>query len=140
MDDLLLIAGELAQNENYKKDSYEDNRPDGDYEVVIENVALKHSEEKGTEWFSFTTKIIEGEYAGQTIYVNLFLSEKSVRITLGKLMSLISSLGYEIDLAMFNNKESILDGLQSLIGSEITLGKKTSKKGFTDYSFKGGKA
>lgn len=138
MDDLLLIAGELAQNDNFKKDTYEDTRPDGDYEVILEDVSLKYSEAKGTEWFSLKTKILEGDYADETLFINLFMKEKTVRRTLSKIMSLLSSLGYIIDLAMFNNKETILDGLQSLVGTTFIINKTTSNKGYVDYKFKGG--
>ena len=50
-------------------------------------------------------------------------------------MKLINSCGYDIDVAMFNDVESIEEGLQELVGSTLYLDKKTSKKGFVDYSF-----
>lgn len=138
MDDLLLLAGELAENNNFEKDTYnEETKPDGDYPVVIEKVALKTSDSTGTEWYSFALKIVDGDFIEEKFYVNLYLTEKTVKATLSKIMKLIKSLGYEIDLQMFNDKNTIEAGLQSLIGERTILSKQTSKGGFINYSFKG---
>lgn len=139
MDDLLMLAGELVENNNYQKDNFqEETKPDGDYEVVIESIKLKQSESTGTEWFGFTLKVVDGEFIEEKFYVNLFLTEKTIKATLSKIMRLIASMGYEIDLAMFNDKETIAEGLQTLVGGSTILSKRTSKNGFINYSFKGG--
>ena len=35
MDDLLILASELVKDGNYKKNNYEEHKPDGDYNVII---------------------------------------------------------------------------------------------------------
>ena len=50
MDDLLVLASELVKDGNYKKNNYEEHKPDGDYNVIIESIALKESEQTGTKW------------------------------------------------------------------------------------------
>lgn len=140
MDDLLLLAAELAENNNFKNDTYnnEDTKPDGEYLVVLESIKLRMSETTGTEWFSLVLKVIEGDYIGEKFYVNLFLTEKTVKRTLTILMRLLSSMGYEIDVTMFNDKNTIVESFQSLVGEQTILVKQTSKNGFVNYSFKGG--
>lgn len=139
MDNLLMLAGELVENNNYQKDNFqEETKPDGDYEVIIESIKLKESDSTGTEWFALVLKVIDGDYIEEKFYVNLFLTEKTVKATLSKIMRLVSSMGYEVDLNMFNDKNSIIEGLQPLIGETTILTKQTSKNGFINYSFKGG--
>ena len=137
MDDLLTLASELAENNNYKTadNNYEEKKPDGVYSVLIESIKLRTSESTGTQWYSIVTKVLEGDYVEEKFYVSYFLTEKTIKRTLAKLMKLINSCGYDIDVAMFNDVESIEEGLQELVGSTLYLDKKTSKKGFVDYSF-----
>lgn len=139
MDNLLMLAGELVENNNYQKDNFqEETKPDGDYEVIIESIKLKESDSTGTEWFALVLKVIDGDYIEEKFYVNLYLTEKTIKATLSKIMRLVSSMGYEVDLNMFNDKDSIVEGLQPLTGETTILTKQTSKSGFINYSFKGG--
>lgn len=139
MDDLLVLAAELAENNNFKKADYqEETKPDGRYEVSIEAIKLKESSNTGTRWFSFVLPVLDGEFVGEKFYVSLYLSEKTTKGTLSKIMNLLNVLGYEIDLTMFNDAEVLEKGLQTLIGEKVTLNKKTSGKGFINYSFEGG--
>lgn len=137
MDDLLMLASELAENNNYKTadNNYEEKKPDGVYSVLIESIKLRTSESTGTQWYSIVAKVLEGDYIEEKFYVSYFLTEKTVKRTLAKLMKLINSCGYDVDVAMFSDVESIEEGLQELVGSNLFLDKKTSKKGFIDYSF-----
>lgn len=137
MDDLLMLASELAENNNYKTadNNYEEKKPDGVYSVLIESIKLRTSESTGTQWYSIVAKVLEGDYIEEKFYVSYFLTEKTVKRTLAKLMKLINSCGYDVDVAMFSDVESIEEGLQELVGSNLFLDKKTSKKGFVDYSF-----
>jgi hypothetical protein len=137
MDDLLMLASELAENNNYKTadNTYEEKKPDGLYSVLIESIKLRTSESTGTQWFNIVAKVLEGDYVEEKFYVSYFLTEKTVKRTLAKLMKLINSCGYDIDVAMFNDVDTIEEGLQELVGSNLFLDKKTSKKGFVDYSF-----
>ena len=137
MDDLLALASELAENNNYKTadNNYEEKKPDGLYSILIESIKLRTSENTGNQWFNIIVKVLEGDYVEEKFYVNYFLTEKMVKRTLSKLMKLINSCGYDIDVAMFSDVESIEQGLQELVGNSLYLEKKTSKKGFVDYSF-----
>lgn len=137
MDDLLTLASELAENNNYKTadNTYEEKKPDGLYSVLIESIKLRTSESTGTQWFNIVAKVLEGDYVEEKFYVSYFLTEKTVKRTLAKLMKLINSCGYDIDVSMFNDVDTIEEGLQELVGSNLFLDKKTSKKGFVDYSF-----
>lgn len=139
MEDLLVLAAELAENNNYKKADYqEEQKPDGIYEVNVDSIKLKESSNTGTRWFSFVLSVLDGEFVGEKFYVSLFLTEKTTKGTLSKIMNLLNSLNYEIDLNMFNDAEVLEKGLQTLIGEKATLTKKTSGKGFINYSFGGG--
>ena len=137
MDDLLMLASELAENNNYKTadNNYEEKKPDGVYSVLIESIKLRTSESTGTQWYSIVAKVLDGDYVEEKFYVSYFLTEKTVKRTLSKLMKLINSCGYDVDVAMFSDVESIEEGLQEVVGSNLFLEKKTSKKGFVDYSF-----
>lgn len=137
MDDLLALASELAENNNYKTadNNYEEKKPDGTYSVLIESIKLKTSKNTGNQWFNIVAKVLEGDYVEEKFYVSYFLTEKMVKRTLSKLMKLINSCGYDIDVAMFSDVESIEQGLQELVGNSLYLEKKTSNKGFVDYSF-----
>lgn len=137
MNDLLTLASELAENNNYKTadNNYEEKKPDGTYDVLIESIKLRESESTGTQWFNIVAKVLSGDYVEEKFYVSYFLTEKTIKRTLSKLMNLINSCGYDIDVSMFNSYESIEQGLQELLGSNIFLIKKTSGKGFVDYTF-----
>lgn len=138
MDDLLKLAGELAENNNYKTDSFnEETKPDGDYEVVIEDIKMKTSQ-AGNEYFNFKLKVLEGDFANDKFYPNFHMTQKTTKATLSKMMKLLNALGYEIDLAMFNSTETMFEGLKALIGETVTFNKTTSNGGFINYSFKGG--
>ena len=137
MDDLLTLASELVENNNYKTadNNYEEKKPDGRYSVLIESIKLRTSENTGTQWFNIVAKILEGDYVEEKFYVSYFLTEKMIKRTLAKLMKLINSCGYDIDVSMFSDVESIEQGLQELVGNSLYLDKTTSKKGFLDYTF-----
>lgn len=139
MDDLLILAAGLVENNNFKNDSFQDEtKPDGKYETIVEAIKLKTSAEKGTQWFSFTLLIVDGEYINEKFYVSLFLTPKTIKATMSKIMKLITSMGYEIDLDMFASYEVLEEGLQSLVSGTTTLTKVTSTNGYVNYSFEGG--
>jgi len=137
MEELLNLATELMKDDNYKKNTYEDNKPDGDYLVNIDKIELKTSAEKGTQWFSFTTTIIDGDFIEQKIFINLYLTEKTLKRTITSIMNLISSCGYELNQEMFTDFETLEECLQTLINSTITVNKKTNGE-FVNYKMTGG--
>ena len=116
MDDLLSLANDLVENNNYKNDNnFEEKKHDGDYEA----------------------KVLSGDYINENFYISLFLTEKTIKTTLSKLMRLIDAAGYTIDVSMFSDTGTIIEGMQSVVGSTVELHKTTSKKGYINYSFGG---
>lgn len=138
MDDLLVLASELVKDGNYKKNNYEEHKPDGDYNVIIESIALKESEQTGTQWFNIVSKVLDGEYAEEKFYTSYFLTEKAMKISLANLMKFVNACGYEVDVNMFTDLDTLNEALQPLVGSVCILNKSTSKKGFVSYTFNNG--
>lgn len=138
MDDLLILASELVKDGNYKKNNYEEHKPDGDYNVIIESIALKESEQTGTQWFNIVSKVLDGEYAEEKFYTSYFLTEKAMKISLANLMKFVNACGYEVDVNMFTDLDTLNEALQPLVGSVCILNKATSKKGFISYIFSNG--
>lgn len=138
MDDLLILASELVKDGNYKKNNYEEHKPDGDYNVIIESIALKESEQTGTQWFNIVSKVLDGEYAEEKFYTSYFLTEKAMKISLANLMKFVNACGYEVDVNMFTDLDTLNEALQPLVGSVCILNKTTSKKGFVSYTFSNG--
>ena len=138
MDDLLILASELVKDGNYKKNNYEEHKPDGEYNVIIESIALKESEQTGTQWFNIVSKVLDGEYAEEKFYTSYFLTEKAMKISLANLMKFVNACGYEVDVNMFTDLDTLNEALQPLVGSVCILNKTTSKKGFISYTFSNG--
>ena len=138
MDDLLILASELVKDGNYKKNNYEEHKPDGEYNVIIESIALKESEQTGTQWFNIVSKVLDGEYAEEKFYTSYFLTEKAMKISLANLMKFVNACGYEVDVTMFTDLDTLNEALQPLVGSVCILNKTTSKKGFVSYTFSNG--
>lgn len=138
MDDLLILASELVKDGNYKKNIYEEHKPDGDYNVIIESIALKESEQTGTQWFNIVSKVLDGEYVEEKFYTSYFLTEKAMKISLANLMKFVNACGYEVDVNMFTDLDTLNEALQPLVGSVCILNKTTSKKGFVSYTFSNG--
>lgn len=138
MDDLLILASELVKDGNYKKNNYEEHKPDGDYNVIIESIALKESEQTGTQWFNIVSKVLDGEYAEEKFYTSYFLTEKAMKISLANIMKFVNACGYEVDVNMFTDLDTLNEALQPLVGSVCILNKATSKKGFVSYTFSNG--
>ena len=138
MDDLLILASELVKDGNYKKNNYEEHKPDGEYNVIIESIALKESEQTGTQWFNIVSKVLDGEYAEEKFYTSYFLTEKAMKISLANLMKFVNACGYEVDVTMFTDLDTLNEALQPLVGSVCILNKATSKKGFVSYTFSNG--
>lgn len=135
MEDLLSLATELMENDNYKKNDFAE-VPDGEYFCNIDKVELRESQ-SGNQYFSFTNTILDGEYAERKIFVNLFLTDKTIKRTFSSIMNLISSCGYDIDASMFADFDTLNDCLQTLVNNTITINKKTNGE-FVNYRMTGG--
>lgn len=137
MENLLNLANELLKDDSYKNTSFVDNKPDGDYLCTIDKIEFKENA-NGTQWFNVKAVIIDGDYIEQPMFLNYFLTEKSIKRAIGDLMVLIDVCGYEPSIEMFSDFDVLNKNLQVLIGSEITVNKKTSKAGNVYYTVKGG--
>jgi hypothetical protein len=135
MEDLLSLANELMKDDNYKKTNYTE-IPDGTYKAIIESIALKESQ-TGNTYVNFTLVITDGEFSERKLFVNRFLTEGAIKITVSQIMNLIKTCGYELEGDMFTDYETMVNCLQSLIGQEITVTKKT-KGDFANYTMVGG--
>lgn len=135
MDSLLTLVEDLIKDGKYKKTNYEDNRPDGDYLCSIEAIDLKTSE-SGTQWFDLKGRIIDGEYMEQEMHCKYFLTEKTLKRSIGDIMNLIDICGYEPAIEMFSDFDVLNENLQVLLNNTIIINKNTSKKGGVFYTAK----
>lgn len=135
MEDLLKIANELMENDNYKKGNTFEELPDGTYLCSLEKVELRESQ-SGNQYFSFTNVIIDGDYTERKLFVNMFLTEKTIKRTFSSIMNLITSCGFELDPSMFTDYETLEGCLQNLVNSQITITKKTNGE-FVNYHMEG---
>lgn len=136
MEDLLSLATELMKDDNYKKGNSFEEVPDGDYICNIDKIELRESQ-NGNQYFSFTNTILEGDLTERKIFVNMFLSEKTIKRTFTNLMNLITSCGYDLDPTMFSDFDTLLECLQSLVDTRIEVHKKTNGE-YVNYSMNGG--
>ena len=61
-----------------------------------------------------------------------------MKISLANLMKFVNACGYEVDVNMFTDLDTLNEALQPLVGSVCILNKTTSKKGFISYTFSNG--
>ncbi len=136
MEDLLKIANELMENDNYKKEVSYEELPDGDYVVNIDKIEYKVND-KGTPWINFATTVTEGEYTERKLFFSYFLTEKTVKRSISALMNVITSFGYALDAEMFSDFETLTNCLQSLINKTGYVNK-TTNGNYTNYKLTGG--
>lgn len=137
MDDLLKMASELMENDNYKNSSGDyPTIPDGDYASNIDKIEFRTSS-KGTEYINITVTIVDGDFTGQKMFIPFYLSEKALKPSLSRLMTLITSCGYTLDASMFTDFDTLVECLQSLINTVVTVKKKTNGE-YINYSMVGG--
>ena len=136
MEELLKMAAELKENDGYKNMTGEyPEIPDGEYQANIDKVEHRTSK-NGNDYINITTTIVDGDFTNQKIFVPFYFSEKSAKITIGKIMTLIASCGYEPTVEMFADYDSIATGLETLVNTVVTV-KKETKGEYTNYSMKG---
>ena len=134
MEDLLNLASELMKDDNYKKSSFEE-LPDGEYLVNIDKIELREND-KGTQWIGFTNTVVDGDYSERKMFINMFLTEKTIKRTISAIMNIITSFGYELDTSMFADFDTLVECLQSLINKQATVVKKTNGE-FVNYTLRG---
>lgn len=134
MEDLLNLASELMKDDNYKKSSFEE-LPDGEYLVNIDKIELREND-KGTQWISFTNTVIDGDFSERKMFINMFLTEKTIKRTISAIMNIITSFGYELDTSMFADFNTLVECLQTLINKQANVTKKTNGE-FVNYTLRG---
>ena len=104
---------------------------DGEYVGIIEKLEYRTSQ-KGNPYFSFTVNLIE---ENKKYFGNLWLSEKSVKFSLGKFKSIIENLtGTPLTVEDFIDEKALVEKLnEKIAGTEVLLKLKTSDKGFQNF-------
>lgn len=134
MEDLLNLASELMKDDNYKKSNFEE-LPDGEYLVNIDKIELREND-KGTQWIGFTNTVIDGDFSERKMFINMFLTEKTIKRTISAIMNIITSFGYELDTSMFADFDTLVECLQSLINKQANVTKRTNGE-FVNYTLRG---
>lgn len=104
---------------------------DGEYVGIIEKLEYRTSQ-KGNPYFSFTVNLIE---ENKKYFGNLWLSEKSVKFSLGKFKSIVENLtGEQLTYQDFIDEKALVEKLnEKIVGTEVVLKLKTSDKGFQNF-------
>lgn len=105
---------------------------DGDYVGIIEKLEYRTSQ-NGNPYFSFTVNLIE---ENKKYFGNLWLTDKSVKFSLGKFKSIIENLtGEQLTYQDFVNEQELVEKLnEKIAGVEVLLKLKTSDKGFQNFT------
>lgn len=138
MEDLLKLANELMANESYKSVGGFEDYPDGNYHVNIDKVELKMAQQTGNRFISFGTTILDGDYAEKKMFFSYFLTDKTAKRTLSTIMNILTSFGYELNAAMFQDYDTLISCLQALVGSTGVVEKKTNGQ-YANYTLRGDK-
>ena len=87
MEELLQIAKETMEEFNPETDSVSDFEPipDGEYNVLLEKVELKESQ-NGTTNISFEYSVLDGEQENKRIWDNHYLTAKTIKFQTKKLI------------------------------------------------------
>ena len=104
---------------------------DGEYTGIIEKLEYRTSQ-KGNPYFSFTVNLIE---ENKKYFGNLWLTDKSVKFSLGKFKSIVENLtGTPLTVEDFIDEKSLVEKLnEKIVGTEVILKLKTSDKGFQNF-------
>lgn len=104
---------------------------DGEYVGIVEKLEYRTSQ-NGNPYFSFTVNLIE---ENKKYFGNLWLTDKSVKFSLGKFKSIVENLtGTQLTVEDFINEKSLVEKLnEKIVGTEVVLKLKTSDKGFQNF-------
>lgn len=114
-----------------EKDLKDFSMADGEYTGIIEKLEYRTSQ-KGNPYFSFTVNLIE---ENKKYFGNLWLTDKSVKFSLGKFKSIIENLtGTPLTAEDFIDEKALVEKLnEKIVGTEVVLKLKTSNKGFQNF-------
>ena len=138
MEDLLNIAKETMKEFNPETDpvSNFEEIPDGEYEVLLEEVSYKKSE-KGTPNICFKYSVIGGEYEGRLLFDNHYLTEKTIKWQTQMLSKIAYIFGFELPEDTFDSFERIVEVYNQMAGSTTSAKKTTNKSGYSNIELKG---
>ena len=104
---------------------------DGEYVGIVEKLEYRTSQ-NGNPYFSFTVNLIE---QNKKYFGNLWLTDKSVKFSLGKFKSIVENLtGTQLTVEDFIDEKSLVEKLnEKIVGTEVLLKLKTSDKGFQNF-------
>lgn len=131
-----MAAQILAEGFNPETDPVSDfdNLPDGEYDAILTATDWR-TNEKGTEWLSFTFEILNDGYENRKFFGNIFFSsEKMFAQNIKRTLKYAALFGVDVGPEDFDSPEiSLVDAFQSAAGQQVTLTLKTSKSGFRNF-------
>lgn len=104
---------------------------DGEYVGIVEKLEYRTSQ-NGNPYFSFTVNLIE---QNKKYFGNLWLTDKTIKFSLGKFKSIIENLtGEQLTYQDFTDEKALVEKLnEKIVGIEVVLKLKTSNKGFQNF-------
>lgn len=119
--------------------------PEGEFDVVLNNVEFKVFEKSGWEALSITLEVTVGEYAGQREFINLGFGENLHEFVLSKNIKVVSKLAYVIGLVLtdedWEDEQTLAAAFKDSIGSQFVLtksltpNKKEPTRPYANYDF-----
>ena len=127
-------AQKVLENFDPKKDDpnagSNNGLPEGEFDVVLNNVEFKVFEKSGWEALSITLEVTVGEYAGQREFINLGFGEDLHEFVLSKNIKVVSKLASVIGLVLtdedWEDEQTLAAAFKDSIGSQFVLSKTLS--------------
>ena len=142
-------AQKVLENFDPKKDDpnagSNNGLPEGEFDVVLNNVEFKVFEKSGWEALSITLEVTVGEYAGQREFINLGFGEDLHEFVLSKNIKVVSKLASVIGLVLtdedWEDEQTLAAAFKDPIGSQFVLtktltpNKKEPTRPYANYDF-----
>ena len=119
--------------------------PEGEFDVVLNNVEFKVFEKSGWEALSITLEVTVGEQAGQREFINLGFGEDLHEFVLSKNIKVVSKLASVIGLVLtdedWEDEQTLAAAFKDSIGSQFVLtktltpNKKDPTRPYANYDF-----
>lgn len=142
-------AQKVLENFDPKKDDpnagSNNGLPEGEFDVVLNNVEFKVFEKSGWEALSITLEVTVGEQAGQREFINLGFGEDLHEFVLSKNIKVVSKLASVIGLILtdddWEDEQTLAAAFKDSIGSQFILtktlspNKKEPTRPYANYDF-----
>lgn len=142
-------AQKVLENFDPKKDDpnagSNNGLPEGEFDVVLNNVEFKVFEKSGWEALSITLEVTVGEHAGQREFINLGFGEDLHEFVLSKNIKVVSKLASVIGLVLtdedWEDEQTLAAAFKDSIGSQFVLtktltpNKKEPTRPYANYDF-----